>query len=167
MVGVAQGDIDKTIETLRKQRVHYEPTERPAAKGDRITIDYRGTIGGEEFGGSKAENFTLVLGEGRLLKDFEEPLVGMSAGESKTFEVTFPEDYHGKEAAGKTAAFEVKLHEVKAPRVPEVDCRICDVLGNCGRQYRKVARGNSSQSRAGSIEQGQGAHEGTGNAVLA
>lgn len=129
VVGVTQGDIDKTIETLRKQRVHYEPMERPAAKGDRITIDYRGTIGGEEFGGSKAENFTLVLGEGRLLKDFEEPLVGMSAGESKTFEVTFPEDYHGKEAAGKTAAFEVKLHEVKAPRVPEVDSEFATSLG--------------------------------------
>lgn len=126
---VAEGDVSRTIETLRKQRVHYEPVQRPAEKGDQIAIDYRGTIDGQEFAGSQAEDFPLVLGQGRLLKDFEDSLLGMSAGESRTFEVNFPPDYHGKEAAGKTAVFEVKLREVKAPRLPELDAEFARSLG--------------------------------------
>jgi trigger factor len=129
VVSVAEGDVSRTIETLRKQRVHYEPVQRPAEKGDQITIDYRGTIEGQEFSGSQAENFTLVLGQGRLLKDFEDSLLGMSTGESRTFEVNFPPDYHGKEAAGKTAVFEVKLHEVKAPQLPELNAEFAKSLG--------------------------------------
>ncbi|KIO49455.1 trigger factor [Nitrosospira sp. NpAV] len=129
VVNVVDSDVDKTLEILRKQRVQYEPAERPAVTGDRVTIDYRGLIDGEEFAGGKAENFALVLGEGRLLKDFEEPLGGMSTGESKTFEVTFPADYHGKEVAGKTATFEVKLNNVEASRLPDVDAEFAKSLG--------------------------------------
>lgn len=129
LVNVTQADVDKTIDTLRKQRVQYEPAGRSAARGDRINIDFHGTIDGAEFAGGKAENYSLVLGEGRLLKDFEEPLINMSAGQSKTFEVTFPADYHGKEAAGKTATFEVKLNGVEAPRLPEVDAEFARSLG--------------------------------------
>lgn len=129
VVNVVDSDIDKTLEILRKQRVQYEPAERPAITGDRVTIDYRGLIDGEEFAGGKAENFALVLGEGRLLKDFEGPLAGMSTGESKTFEVTFPADYHGKEVAGKTATFGVKLNNVEASRLPEVDAEFAKSLG--------------------------------------
>ncbi len=129
VVDVTQADVDKTIDTLRKQRVQYEPAGRPAEKGDRINIDFHGMIDGAEFSGSKAENYSLVLGEGRFLKDFEEPLINMSAGQSKTFEVTFPADYHGKEAAGKTATFEVRLNGVEAPRWPEVDAEFARSLG--------------------------------------
>lgn len=129
VVSVIGSDVDKTLEILRKQRVQYEPAARPAVTGDRVTIDYRGVIDGVEFDGGKAENFALVLGEGRLLKDFEEPLVGMSAGQSKTFEVTFPADYHGKEVAGKTATFEVKLNSVEAAKLPEVDAEFARSLG--------------------------------------
>lgn len=129
IVTVAQADVDRTIDTLRKQRVQYEPADRPAAKGDRINIDFRGTIDGAEFAGSKAENYSLILGEGRFLKDFEEPLINMSAGQSKTFEVAFPPDYHGKEAAGKTAAFEVKLNAVEEPKLPEIDAEFARSLG--------------------------------------
>jgi trigger factor len=128
-VNVTQSDVDKTLDTLRKQRMQYELAGRPAAKGDRLNIDFRGTIDGEEFAGSKAENSSLILGEGRFLKDFEEPLTGMSAGQSKTFEVTFPENYHGKEAAGRTAAFEVKLNAVEAARLPEVNAEFARSLG--------------------------------------
>ena len=128
-VNVTQSDVDKTLDTLRKQRMQYELAGRPAAKGDRLNIDFRGTIDGEEFAGSKAENSSLILGEGRFLKDFEEPLTGMSAGQSKTFEVTFPENYHGKEAAGRTAAFEVKLNSVEAARLPEVNAEFARSLG--------------------------------------
>jgi trigger factor len=138
-ITVTSADIDNTLEVLRKQRVEYEPAERPATKGDRISIDYRGVIDGVEFAGGKAENFTLVLGEGRLLKDFEEPLIGMSAGQSKMFEVTFPADYHGKEVAGKTAVFDVKLNGVEASRLPEVDAEFARSLG--------VADGNIEKMR--------------------
>ena len=129
MVKVIPADVDKTLEVVRKQRVQYQPAERPAAAGDRVSIDYRGVIDGVEFAGGKAEGFTLVLGEGRLLKDFEEPLIGMSAGQSKTFEVTFPADYHGKDVAGKIATFEVKLNAVEAPELPEVNAEFARSLG--------------------------------------
>lgn len=129
LVNVTEADVSRTIETLRKQRIRYEPAYRAAAKGDQIIIDFRGTIGGQEFGGSKAENFTLLLGEGRFLKDFEDSLVGMKAGESRTFEVTFPENYHGKEAAGKTAVFEVTVHDVRTAELPELDGEFAKSLG--------------------------------------
>ncbi|MDN5881211.1 MAG: trigger factor [Nitrosospira sp.] len=129
VIDVIATDIDKTLEVLRKQRMQYEPAERPAMPGDRVSIDYLGVIDGVEFAGGKAENFTLVLGEGRLLKDFEEPLAGMSAGQSKTIEVTFPADYHGKDVAGRTAAFEIRLNGVEASRLPEVDAEFARSLG--------------------------------------
>ena len=140
VINVTGPDVDNTLEVLRKQRVQYEPAERPAEKGDRINIDYSGVIDGVEFAGGKAENFTLVLGEGRLLKDFEEPLAGMSAGQSKMFEVTFPADYHGKDVAGKTATFEVRLNGVEAPKLPEVDTEFARSLG--------VADGNIERMRS-------------------
>lgn len=129
VINVTSSDVDNTLEVLRKQRVQYESAERPAMKGDRISIDYRGVIDGVEFAGGKAENFTLVLGEGRLLKDFEEPLIGMSSGQGKTFEVTFPADYHGKEVAGKTAVFEAKLNGVEASELPEINAEFARALG--------------------------------------
>ncbi|SHL95967.1 trigger factor [Nitrosospira sp. Nsp11] len=129
VVNISESDIDKTIDVLRKQRVQYEPAERGALPGDRINIDYHGIIDGVEFAGGKAENFTLVLGEGKLLKDFEEPLIGMSAGQVKTFEVTFPADYHGKEVAGKTATFEVSLNGVESSRLPDADMEFARSLG--------------------------------------
>lgn len=140
VVHVTSSDVDKTLEVLRKQRVQFESADRPAQPGDRINIDYNGTIDGVEFAGGKAENFTLVLGEGRLLKDFEAPLINMSAEQNKTFEVTFPADYHGKEVAGKTAVFEVKLRGVEASMLPEVDAEFAASLG--------VVDGNIEQMRA-------------------
>jgi trigger factor len=129
VVNVTPADIDKTIEVLRRQRVQFEPADKPAESGDRISIDYRGVIDGIEFAGGKAENFTLILGEGRLLKDFEAPLIDMKAGESKTFEVRFPADYHGKEVAGKTATFEVRLNGVEASKLPEINAEFAQSLG--------------------------------------
>jgi trigger factor len=129
VVTVTPPDVDKTIEVLRKQRVQFDAADRPAESGDRISIDYRGIIDGLEFAGGKAENFALVLGEGRLLKEFEAPLIGMRAGESKTFEVTFPADYHGKEVAGRTATFEVRLNGVESARLPEIDAEFAKSLG--------------------------------------
>lgn len=129
LVKVIPADVDRTLEVVRKQRVQYQPAERPAAAGDRVNIDYRGVIEGVEFTGGKADGFTLVLGEGQLLKDFEGPLIDMSAGQSKTFEVTFPADYHGKDVAGKVATFEVKLNVVEEPELPEVNAEFARSLG--------------------------------------
>ncbi len=129
LVKVIPADVDKTVEVVRKQRVQYQPADRPAGTGDRVSIDYRGVIDGVEFAGGKAAGFILVLGEGQLLKDFEGPLLGMSAGQSKALEVTFPADYHGKEVAGKTATFEVKLNAVETPELPEVNAEFARSLG--------------------------------------
>lgn len=126
---VGDADVDKTIEILRKQRTRFEPAERAAANGDQVVINYRGTIDGTEFDGGKADNVTVVLGEGRLLAGFEARLVGMKTGETGQFELTFPEDYHGKEVAGKTAVFEVAVNQVGAPRLPEVDAEFAKSLG--------------------------------------
>ena len=128
-VVVGDAEVDKTLEILRKQRVTYAPAKRKAADGDQVEIDYRGTLNGEEFSGGKAEGYKLVLGEGHTLKDFEGAIVGMKAGESKSFELTFPEDYHAKELAGKTVIFAVTLNQVAGPILPEVDADFAKSLG--------------------------------------
>jgi trigger factor len=129
MVEVGDAEIDKTIEVLRKQRAVFEPVQRAAASGDQVKMDYRGTIGGEAFDGGTAEGNIVQLGEGRLLPDFENNVIGLSAGESKTFTMTFPEDYHGKEVAGKEAQFEITVEEVLEPRLPEIDAEFAKTLG--------------------------------------
>lgn len=126
---VTDTDIDKTLEIMRKQRVSWETAERAAVNGDRVTMDYRGTIDGVEFSGGKAEGQSVVLGEGRFLPDFEKNLPGMKAGEQKSFEVKFPDDYAGKEVAGKTAVFEVTVKEVAMPKLPPVDAEFAKSLG--------------------------------------
>lgn len=128
-VAVDDAAIDKTIEVLRKQRVQYNEIDRPAQAGDGITIDYAGTIDGLPFEGGSAQAHSTILGEGRLLPDFEAAVLGMRPGEQRRFELTFPEDYHGKEVAGKRAAFEVTLHRVAAPQLPEVDRDFAVALG--------------------------------------
>lgn len=126
---VTDADIDKTLEIMRKQRVSWETAERAAESGDRVTMDYRGTIDGVEFPGGKAEGQSVVLGEGRFLPDFEKNLPGMKGGERKSFEVKFPDDYAGKEVAGKTAVFEVTVKAVAAPKLPPVDAEFAKSLG--------------------------------------
>lgn len=137
---VGDTEVDKTLEVMRKQRTTYEPVDRAAEAGDRLTIDYRGTIEGVEFEGGTAQGHTLVLGEGRLLADFESQLTGMKAGESKAFDVRFPDDYHGKDLAGKTARFEVTVKEVAAPRLPALDAEFARRLG--------IADGDVAKMRA-------------------
>ena len=128
-VEVGDAEVDKTIEILRKQRATYEAVERAAADADRVKIDYKGSIDGEAFEGGTAEGAVVELGAGRLLPDFESNVVGMRAGESKTFSMTFPDDYHGKEVAGKEARFDIKVHEVQGPKLPEVDAEFAKSLG--------------------------------------
>jgi len=126
---VTDAEVEKTIAVLRKQRTRYEAADRAAAQGDRATIDFTGTIEGVEFDGGKGTDFTFVLGEGRMLPDFETGVIGMKPGESKVFPVAFPADYQGRDVAGKTASFAVTLKAVEAPRLPEVDAEFARSLG--------------------------------------
>lgn len=129
VVEVADADVDRTLDVLRKQRVQYHSVDRAAETGDRVHIDYTGTIDGEPFQGGEAKDFPLILGEGRTLPDFEGSLAGMRAGESKTFDVAFPADYFAKELGGKTASFAVTMKSVHAAQLPEVDDEFAHSLG--------------------------------------
>jgi trigger factor len=126
---LSDADIDNTIETLRKQRAVFEPASRAAQKEDQVRIDFSGTLNGEVFDGGEAKNFALVLGVGRMLPDFEKAIVGMKAGETKSFDMTFPEDYHGKDVAGKKATFTITMNTVEAPRIPELNAEFVKGLG--------------------------------------
>ena len=114
--------VNKTIDTIVKQRVTFTKEEgRQAAAEDRLTVNFTGTINGEEFQGGKAEGFSFVLGQGRMLPEFEDAATGMAAGQKKTFSLTFPENYGNKELAGKEAQFELECVSVEAPHYPEVN----------------------------------------------
>lgn len=126
---VSDADVDKTLGIMRKQRASYDKVDRAAQNDDQVTMSYKGTIDGVAFEGGTAENQQAVLGAKRLLPDFENSLVGMKAGESKSFDVKFPDDYQGKEVAGKTARFDVTVSEVAQPRLPEIDGEFAKSLG--------------------------------------
>ncbi len=128
---VTEEAIDKTVEILRKQKRTFaqRAMDAAAAKDDRVTVDFIGKIDGEPFDGGRAEDFQFVVGEGQMLKEFEEAVVGMKVGESKTFPLNFPEDYQGREVAGKTADFMVTLKKLEATHLPEVTNDLAKSLG--------------------------------------
>lgn len=125
---VADKDVDNTLETLRKQRASYDKIDRAAEKADFLVVDFRGTLNGEPFKGGEAENFGVVLGEGRMLPDFEAALFGMKGNDAKTFDLTFPADYQ-EDLAGKTVQFSVVVKVVNAPKLPPVDAEFAKSLG--------------------------------------
>lgn len=139
-VSVDDAAVDKTIEVLRKQRVRYVPAARAAQSGDQVTVDFEGTIDGAVFAGGKADGFAFVIGEGRMLPEFEAAVTGLSAGESKTFDLRFPDDYQGKDVAGKTAQFALSLKAVGEPQLPAIDAEFAKTLG--------VADGDLDKMRA-------------------
>ncbi len=128
---VSEEAIDKTIDILRKQRRSFaqRAADTPAQDGDRATIDFEGKIDGEPFAGGKAEAFQFLVGEGQMLKEFEDAVRGMKSGESKTFPLNFPEEYHGKEVAGKQADFLVTVNKLEAAHLPEVNEALAKSLG--------------------------------------
>ena len=128
-VTIGDEEVNKTLEILRKQRVAYQAVDRAAATDDRVNVDYRGTLDDVEFPGGQAKGFNLVLGEGRTLPDFEGQFVGMKAGETKKFDLTFPEEYHSKELAGKGVTFEVTLNVVEEAKLPEIDADFAMSMG--------------------------------------
>ena len=137
---IADAEIDRALDVLRKQQVHYHPrgeagphgdggANTAAQAGDQVIIDFIGKIDGVEFAGGKAENFEYVLGEGRMLPEFEAATLGLKTGESKTFPLSFPADYHGKDVAGKTADFTITVKKVNWAHLPVVDDNFALSLG--------------------------------------
>lgn len=128
---VTDAAIDRTLEILRKQRRSFQlrPQAEGAAESDRVTIDFEGKIDGVPFDGGKAEDFQFIIGEGQMLEQFDQAVRGMKAGESKTFPLQFPADYHGKDVAGKEADFMVTLKKIEAQHLPEVNEAFAKSLG--------------------------------------
>jgi len=126
---VTEADVDRTIEVLRKQRTRYAPAQRSAQTGDRVIVDFTGTIDGVAFPGGQAQDFPINIGEGRMLPDFETAAIGIAAGETRDFSLTFPPDYHGKEVAGKVAHFTLTAKEVDEAQVPPLDEAFAKAFG--------------------------------------
>ncbi len=129
VVEINDADIDRTIDTLRKQRVTYTPKDSASEDGDRLIVDFKGVIDGQEFQGGSANDFTMVLGERRMLPEFETAAHGLKKGESRSFDLTFPADYFGKDVAGKTATFSLTAKDVAAAVLPEVNTDFVKAFG--------------------------------------
>jgi trigger factor len=126
---VMDADVDATIDIMRQQRRFYVPAGRAAQNGDRVTVDFEGTVDGVPMAGGDVTDYSVVLGSGRLLPDIEQGLLGMSAGEDRTVAVQFPAEYHVAELAGQAAQFHLQVREVAAPQLPEVDAAFALALG--------------------------------------
>ena len=137
---VSAAEIEKTLDILRKQRVSYEDADRAAAKEDRVVIDFLGKKDGVPFQGGEAKDYPFVLGQGMMLPDFENAVEGAKAGESKTFDLAFPADYHAADLAGQTVQFEITVKQVQAPKLPELDAEFAIGMG--------IADGDVTKMRA-------------------
>lgn len=126
---VSDADVEKTLEDLRKRNAGFEEKTGKSAVGDRITIDFQGKIDGESFDGGSATDFPFVLGEGQMLEEFDTALVGTKAGETKTVEFTFPDDYHGEDVAGKDVVFSIDVKKVEEAELPALDDAFAETLG--------------------------------------
>jgi trigger factor len=121
--------VEKTFDVLRKQRTTYVDADRASQKEDRLVIDFTGRKDGEEFPGGKATDYTVMVGGGMMLPDFETQLEGVKAGDTKTFDVAFPADYHAADLAGHTVQFDMIVKKVEAPTLPELDAEFAKSLG--------------------------------------
>jgi len=126
---VTESDIDAMIERLRKQQMKYSAVNRAAANGDKVTVDFEGAIDGVTFAGGKGENIAIVLGEGRMLPELEQGLIGAAPGEKRSVTVNFPSDYRAAELAGKAAIFATEVKSVEEPVLPEIDEEFCKAFG--------------------------------------
>ncbi len=126
---IREEDLDAMIEKLREQKKIWEETDQPAQSGDRITMDFEGTLNGEPIEGGKAENFELELGKGQMIPGFEDHLLGARAGDQLEFDITFPEDYQDENLAGKPVHFKVEVKKVEQGRLPEIDADFIHAYG--------------------------------------
>ncbi|MBU1213684.1 MAG: trigger factor [Gammaproteobacteria bacterium] len=145
---MSDADVEDTIDTMRKQRAVYHAVERGAQKDDQLLIDFTGELEGNAFEGGSAKDFKVLIGSGRMLADFENALVGCKAGETKSFDMTFPADYHGKDVAGKQVTFTIAVHKVEEPQLPEVDADFVKSVGVADgdvEKFRQEIRDNVSR----------------------
>ncbi|EGY52929.1 trigger factor [Neisseria shayeganii] len=126
---VGEAEVEKTIDILRQQRTRFNRVEREARDGDRVIIDFAGKIDGVPFDGGSSQNYPFILGQGRMLPEFESGILGMKENDVKEVEVNFPEDYHGADVAGKTAVFVITLKNVAEAELPPVDEQFAKSLG--------------------------------------
>ena len=140
VLAVGAAEVDKTLNILRKQRVAYDTVERAAAREDRVVIDFLGKKDGEPFQGGQASDYPFVLGQGMMLPDFEKAVEGCTAGEAKTFDLTFPADYFAKDLAGQIVQFDITVKQVQAPKLPEVNEEFAKTMG--------IADGDVAKMRA-------------------
>lgn len=120
-VTISETEVEDVLKNMQKKSAEFNPVERPAAQGDWVEVDFSGTMDGKEFAGGASKNHPMVIGDKLFIPGFEEGIVGMNVNEEKDVEVTFPEDYHAKELAGKKALFHIKLNQVKAINYPVID----------------------------------------------
>jgi len=127
-ITIGDSDMDDMILKLRQQKATWETVERASADGDRVVVDFTGTLKGEEFDGGKGTEVPIVLGQGQMLPDFEKALFGIKAGDEKSFKVKFPKDYHAEDLAGKKVDFAINTHRVEEQILPEVDDSFADAF---------------------------------------
>lgn len=120
-VEITEEDEQRTLQGLIDQATEYKSVKRKSKEGDQVTIDFKGIIDGEAFEGGEAKDFKMVLGKGSMIKGFEEGLTEVAAGKSTTLELTFPENYHAPQLAGKDVTFEIDVKEVGSPKAPKLD----------------------------------------------
>ncbi|MDH3553897.1 MAG: trigger factor, partial [Gammaproteobacteria bacterium] len=127
-VTIDDNDLDDMILKLRKQKATWNEVERASGEGDRVIVDFTGTLKGEEFKGGKGTEVPVILGQGQMLPDFEKALFGVKAGDEKSFKVKFPKDYHAEDLAGKKVDFAIKTHRVEEESLPPVDDSLAEAF---------------------------------------
>jgi trigger factor len=151
---VIDADVDAMVLNLREQRPRFEVVERESREGDRVTMDFEGQVDGAPFEGSKGDDVAVLLGGGRMLKDFETGILGMKADERRQVSVPYPADYHNPALAGKSATFDVHVKKVEERRLPELDdefCRDYGVLEGGIEQLRREVRDNMERELADNV----------------
>jgi trigger factor len=153
---IADEDVTEMLESLRKQRSEWDESDAAAEDGTRATIDFEGTLDGELFDGGKAEDYAFVMGEGRMLADFETGIKGMKAGDTRDITVNFPEDYQAENLQGKEAVFAITVKKVETSRLPEVDDEFAKAFGveEGGLEaFMKEVRGNMTRELEQTVKQ--------------
>jgi len=154
-VTIGDDDLDDMLMSLRRQRVTWEEVDRKSKDGDRVVVDFSGTVDGEEFEGGSGKEIPVVLGQGQMLPDFEKGLKGIKAGDEKTIKVKFPKDYHAEDLAGKTAEFATNTHRVEKEVLPELDDEFAEgfnVTEGGMEQFRKDVRENMEREARQKVE---------------
>lgn len=154
-VEVTDADVDRVIDRLREQNKVYVPVDRASQDGDQVNVDFVGTLNGEKFSGGEAADYNIIIGSRSLIGDFEQNLTGVRAGESKGFDITFPDNYPAENLAGKAAHFDVKINSVSAPELPAADEKFAEVFGVTGgvESLRTQVRENIARQVAEAVEQ--------------